>query len=35
MVYSSLVNELYTAEESLNDQFLSLQEIQETFASKH
>ena len=35
MAYSSLVNELYTAEESLNDQFLSLQEIQETFASKH
>ena len=33
--YDSLVSDLYLAEETLNDQFSSLQQSQELFAAKH
>ena len=35
VAYNSVVNDLYTSEESLKDQFTSLLDVQEAFATKH
>lgn len=35
VAYNSFVNELYLAEESLNNKFISLQDVQEEFAANH
>lgn len=35
VAYNSVVNELLVFEESLNNQFIALQDVQEAFATKH
>ena len=35
VAYNSVVSELYASEESLNNQFIALQDVQEAFATKH
>lgn len=35
VAYNSVVSDLYAAEESLNNQFISLQDVQAAFATKH
>ena len=35
VAYNSVVNELYAAEESLNNKFIALQDVQAAFATKH